>query len=180
METIADIVAEMRAKTAKSKDEAWYDKKKWEELCNRIKVAHQRELEDAIADTIVAAGKSASEVYEPHIQSEPVGNAAKIREALDAINRIDTRGLKRLLYELVEADIFDGGQINKTISSVDKAKAALAEPLRNCDVGTAEEQKARYEAFCKECQRITRDLPCDFDHECIFKWEQMPYNEESK
>lgn len=60
------------------------------------------------------------------------------------------------------------------------AKEALAEPLRNCDVGTAAEQKARYEAFCKECQRITRDLPCDFDSACIFKWGQMPYKEESK
>lgn len=42
METIADIVAEMRAKTAKSKDEAWYDKKKWAELCNRIEAAAKR------------------------------------------------------------------------------------------------------------------------------------------
>ena len=62
---------------------------------------------------------------------------AAMREAQAAINCIDTRGLKYLLCQLVEADIFDGGQINKTISAVDKAKAAidaaLAEPPRNCD-----------------------------------------------
>ena len=62
------------------------------------------------------------------------GNMAAMHEALVALNRIDTRGLKRLLCELVESDIFDGGQINKTISAVDKAKAALNKPLRNCDL----------------------------------------------
>ena len=108
METISDIVAEMRANTAKSKDEAWYDREKWSELCNRIEAAIKRER-------------------------EAFGNAAKTREALYAINRIDTRGLKRLLYVLIDADIFDSGLINKTISSVDKAKAVLSDPPRNCD-----------------------------------------------
>ena len=62
------------------------------------------------------------------------GNQQKILEALDAINRIDTRGLKRLLVKLVESDIFDGGQINKTISAVEKARRALSAPPRNCDI----------------------------------------------
>ena len=57
----------------------------------------------------------------------------KRREALEAINCINTGGLKRLLCELVEADIFDGGLINKTISAVEKARCALAAPPRNCD-----------------------------------------------
>ena len=74
-----------------------------------------------IADRIDAA----AERYAP-------GNAAAIREAREAINRIDTRGLKRLLFTLVEADIFDGGQINKTISAVEKATRALSAPARNC------------------------------------------------
>ena len=30
----------------------------------------------------------------------------------------------------------------------DIARAALSAPLRNCDVGTAEEQAQRFEAFC--------------------------------
>lgn len=65
-------------------------------------------------------------------------------------------------------------------SAFEKVLEALEEPIRNCDVGTPAEQKARYESFCKECQKITRDLPCDFDTECIFKWEQMSYKEVSK
>ena len=65
--------------------------------------------------------------------AKDVCNSAAIREALEAINSIDTRRLKRLLYELVEADIFDGGQINKTISAVEKVRRALSAPARNCD-----------------------------------------------
>lgn len=65
--------------------------------------------------------------------SDMLGNMTKIREALEAINCIDTRRLKRLLCELVESDIFDGGLINKTISAVEKARRALAAPARNCD-----------------------------------------------
>lgn len=70
------------------------------------------------------------------------------REALEAINCIDTRRLKRLLCELVESDIFDGGLINKTISAVEKATRALSLPRRNCDVGTEEEQAVRFGALC--------------------------------
>ena len=75
-----------------------------------------------IADRIKAAAPTAE-------KSSAVGNAAATRETLEAMNRIDTRGLKRLLCELVEADIFDGGQINKTISAVEKARRALSAPL---------------------------------------------------
>ncbi len=73
----------------------------------------------------------------------------KLREALDALQCIDTRGLKRLLFELVEADIFDHGQINKTISAVDRAKAALAAPARNCDRFKTKEEAAL--AYAEEC-----------------------------
>ena len=60
-------------------------------------------------------------------------NPKAMHEALNAINCINTGGLKRLLVELVEADIFDGGLINKTISAVEKARRVLTVPPRNCD-----------------------------------------------
>lgn len=66
-------------------------------------------------------------------------NNNAVREALEAINCINTIGLKRLLVELVEADIFDGGLINKTISAVEKAKRALAAPVS--DQGVLESPK---------------------------------------
>lgn len=108
-------------------------------------------------------------------------NQMKMREALETINCIDTRGLKRLLCELVEADIFDGGLINKTISAVEKARCALSAPERNCDVGSVEEQSKRFRDFCKiessasggrctGCRAI-----CYGKNKCEFAWAQLPY-----
>ena len=58
------------------------------------------------------------------------------------------------------------------------AKEALAEPLRNCDVGTAEEQIKRHRAYCKDpnmmCGRSS-SLVC---RKCFAEWAQMPYEKE--
>lgn len=40
METVYDIVTEMRSRTAKSKDKAWYDQSAWATLCDRIEIAN--------------------------------------------------------------------------------------------------------------------------------------------
>ena len=99
-------------------------------------------------------------------------------EALEAINCIDTRGLKYLLCELVEADIFDGGLINKTISAAERAKRALSKPRRNCDVGTAKEQSERYNNFCcdhRTYEKCCGDCPLNGEPCCEIAWEQMPY-----
>ena len=51
-----------------------------------------------------------------------------------------------------------------------------SEPLRNCDVGTAEEQKQRFDVFCSRgnCDN------CPLAEEgvwanCAIRWSQMPY-----
>ena len=74
-------------------------------------------------------------------------NMAAMHEALAVLNRINTIGLKRLLVELVEADIFDGGLINKTISAVENARRVLSAPPRNCDMFQTKD--AAREAFQK-------------------------------
>lgn len=66
-------------------------------------------------------------------------------------------------------------------NALDKAKSALAsESLRNCDVGTAEEQSERYEKFCyahRSREKGCGDCPlCDIVC-CGFAWLQMPYGE---
>lgn len=135
METIEDIVREMR-------DLGRLDEKSTDKIprslqalglrtyADRIKVAHQRELEDAIADTIVAAGKSASEVYEPHIQSEPVGNAAKTREAL-VIFVHDFASFR----SNVEHGIVTMTQCMDFVKKyIPLMEAALSAPPRNCDL----------------------------------------------
>lgn len=115
-------------------------------------------------------------------------NAKALREALEAINCINTGGLKRLLVELVESDILDGGLINKTISAVEKARRALSAPLRQCDVGTAEEQAERFGKLCgkyyneeypcdKECPLASLPMIHGFPR-CQAYWSQTPYGAE--
>lgn len=68
-----------------------------------------------------------------------------------------------------------------------KARDALAEPVRNCEVGTTEEQDERFKNFC-----LSYYEPCNVDGECwkcpLFKtktrcpiaWAQLPYDEEKE
>ena len=60
------------------------------------------------------------------------------------------------------------------------ARKALALPLRNCDVGTAEEQAKRFKEFCRF--RACSDCPAGKSSEdiieCEFAWARMPYTEE--
>ena len=55
--------------------------------------------------------------------------------------------------------------------------AALAKPPRQCDVGTAEEQYARFRKACKEHYgNCSAGCPYrDPFHSCELKWAQMPY-----
>lgn len=55
------------------------------------------------------------------------------------------------------------------------AKAALAEPIRNCEVGTAEEQERRWDEVCNKFQFM---MDCRKScYRCAFVWAQMPYEE---
>ena len=173
MEQIADIVAEMRAKTAKSKDEAWYDKRKWERLCNRIEMAamHQRivDLESGYKDGYDDAKEEAKGDTKKKGSGIKVGNFAKVFEALNKI--------KELSYEY----FFEA--IGKTDPEVylDKcgelANAALSVPPRNCDVmanakeamtaihndrcyvqSSIEERELTVEWLLKEVEGVSKDF----------------------
>lgn len=62
------------------------------------------------------------------------------------------------------------------------AKAALAEPPRQCDIGTADEQANRFQRFCTQhgecmdsdctCPMLSKPRPCEF------AWMQLPYESE--
>ena len=66
---------------------------------------------------------------------------------------------------------------------VAKCNTALADPPRNCDVGTAKEQDSRFATFCNnhfsnplECG--CNNCPCHItskDIRCVLAWEHMPY-----
>ena len=60
-----------------------------------------------------------------------------------------------------------------------KAKAALASPRLNCEVGTPSEQYQRFLKYCKKntggCDRADRySNPCAY---CFSQWAQMTYTE---
>ena len=55
-------------------------------------------------------------------------------------------------------------------------RAALAAPLRNCDVGTPDEQSERFGRFCGHYRvRRCKDCPLLAKVPCEFEWAQMPY-----
>ena len=90
-------------------------------------------------------------------ESELCGDHAKLREALKAAKKY-----------------LDGYTVNilELRRTVD---AALAAPPRNYEVGTVEEQWARYNRFCHahECE----DCPLFAEQSCELAWAQMPYRE---
>ena len=64
----------------------------------------------------------------------------------------------------------------------DIAKAALAEPVRNCEVGTAMEQGELFSAYCRAHKHPESEcLPCPLFGQtggyCELAWAQMPYEE---
>ena len=62
-----------------------------------------------------------------------------------------------------------------------KVAEELKKSLRNCDVGTAEEQYARVRAFCKRHKVGFRCVDCPVNgvlpKNCALIWAQMPYEE---
>ena len=92
-----------------------------------------------------------------------------------------------LAIHVIAAPMFGGDHCEINVMEVkamiEEADAALKEPLRNCDVGVAEEQSERFRNFCKiessasggrctGCRAI-----CYGRNKCEFSWAQMPYEE---
>lgn len=80
-------------------------------------------------------------------------------------------------------------------SIVEIAKEALSEPLKNCDIGTAEEQSKRFREFCSAHKYVSSDFSticrgfgknrCPFFNtksksNCELAWSQMPYEGKMK
>ena len=108
------------------------------------------------------------------------GNQMKMREAVEAaLTELDKFGQchdARIHF----ADIVHIGRARGML------QAALALPRRQCDVGTAEEQIARHDLYCRAQGRCDRCDRCidpvakdDFNISslCKFQWLQMPYEE---
>lgn len=123
-------------------------------------------------------------------KGETQGNAAKLREAasdLASIFDCDIQFLERHAKELRDTGAYGGGIIEHILHSIRLAKEALATPARNCDVGTAEEQRERFTNFCTnntdpkdiDGWRCDKRCPLYKDHpNCKWEWLHLPYESE--
>ena len=162
-ETIADIVAAMRDEghAGDASCLEWVSAK-FTSYANRIEAAAKRERE-AGAEAAQVCGEIGEMIGMEAIRekSSQVGNAAKIRDALsDAC------------YAMFNFLKTQNGGYGEMAKALDKAKAALAEPPRNCDIGNALEQVSRHRIWCK-CGGACA-VSCKM---CFAKWSQMPYEE---
>ena len=98
-------------------------------------------------------------------------NKMKMREALVAVQKKIEHlcGSFNVPNSLVAGRMEINGIIN----------AALSEPDRNCDVGTADEQSKRYDEFC-DIHDCRSDCPLFKADSCELAWAQMPYEEEGE
>ena len=113
--------------------------------------------------------------------SEPAGNAAMVRMALEALWDVIDQFSKNILdgqMQLVLSDML--------IPAKNAYHHALAASPRNCDVGTAGEQARRYAQHCDTYLRDDGSKPCTgcpccgkvLFGKCEFAWAQMPYEAE--
>ena len=175
-ETIADIIAEKRRRAEVIERDRAEKMKRGEMTSDQ----YARELVADIrreADRLEAARKREMATAE---KSSAVGDRAKIREALEAIisgyEKSDLCDMNYGEWCHDPANICVNVPLCKAIH---EARAALAAPPRNCDVGTAEEQAERYMNFCHNYPKCT-GCPCVGRiqyHQCEFAWAQLPYEE---
>ena len=94
-----------------------------------------------------------------------VGNSAALREAV-----------VKALTLLHVCDWPPGISLVGVADVIHEIDSALDKPPRNCDVGTINEQRRRFENFCRgeSCEKC----PCKIMSPCSVVWGQLPYSEE--
>ena len=161
-ETIADIVAEMRRGT---------------KLPGYWRSCDLNEILAYHADRIEAAWKR--EAAEIEVNAAPLpavmlthGNAAALREALESADSLIAEGIETEVDDEIEHPFH-------LELACEVIQRALAEPPRNCDIGTAEEQERRFRKYCEteECNRYRCGHGCKAVciDKCAVAWAQMPY-----
>ena len=106
------------------------------------------------------------------------GNRLKMREAIESAIG--------LCIDAIEGGEYMGEGPDPAFEKIKKVlSAAVAAPARQCDVGTAEEQRVRFESFCKRkgdgfsaSAYCAYECPCGNKGDCKLAWAQTPYAEE--
>ena len=174
-ETIADIVAEMMECADRMEKRGLYDLRECgtdylRVLAYFIEAAANRERE-AGAEAAQICGEIGEMVGREAAcdKSSQVGNAAAMREACANIAE----------YAKTAACHTEDAHLLGYLNQIERwAEAALSAPPRNCDVGTAEEQSDRLEAFCLRHKNCS-SCPCKYTEKtsCSINWARMPYEE---
>ena len=163
-ETVAEIVSDMRVYAKNSKvNGGEVDVWNWlADYADRIEAAHKRERK-AGAEAAQICGEIGEMIGREAAGRQPVtdcnrlGNVAKMREALS---------------DACYANYILRGDANKEVE--------LSRPLRNCDVGTADEQDARHSKWCRhygidgDMEVACASQDCSL---CVLRWAQMPFEE---
>lgn len=100
--------------------------------------------------------------------------SSKTREALNQLLGLIDNEI------LVFSDELEPSEISNAQFQIDRAGDAYEKPLRNCDIGTAEQQKARFKKFCdshSDCNACPL-ADCDDDVGCAFAFMQRTYESE--
>lgn len=118
-------------------------------LLDDIEAAWKREKAEAEADALAVGGIVEAARHMP-------GNAAAMHEALEAYLALWNNGTMN--------------DLDKLRRVVGNMRAALSAPARQCDVGTAEDQEARY--------KMTREVYHTLTLTNALRWAQTPYEAE--
>ena len=113
------------------------------------------------------------------------GNRMKMREIIKALlDAMYDMGIDEETVAIAAESKNCHMHSSELLEVIRNAKSVLAEPIRNCEVGTAEEQFERWKEFCDKYDKNCTGCPCD-GHICTLaycfsKWSQMPYEKDRK
>ena len=134
----------------------WLKRQKF--LPARIEAAHRRDIEAYdLIDFMSPVGR---------VKPAPVGNGAKMREALEQIRQ---KAIATIPGSSIQKRTLDKFRL--------LASDALAAPPRNCDVGAVRQQLGRFMKLCRsfpECAKCPYHR-CVGLESCVIAWAQMPY-----
>ena len=161
-ETIADIIADMRTPDIRESANT-------SSTIEKRAFAYINDFLKGYADRLEAA----------HKRELHAGDAAKLREAVGKLlGVLYNMGVDENTLTIAIASPNCHMNSEHTLSVLKDARAALAAPARNCDVGTAEEQTQRY---CRELPFPPEQDDLEYwGYEHLLRWAQMPYEEGGK
>lgn len=106
-----------------------------------------------------------------------VSNLQELKDAAAELMRFTCSSCERRFCE-EDIEEEDGRSVPSPCSAIIRMRNALsANPIRNCDVGTPEEQDNRMDVYCqtRKCESCPLWDNVNNGVRCEFTWAQMPY-----